>query len=786
MSGKLTNQQIAQRVTSLIPQFLRDFITAHELFEKAVAKRTDGLDATDSTDIRKILNKQGLGDAQKRLYSKDGNNRFIYSKLQVLPKATQQRFYELIVKPMMTGQNKASVKSASTFDAFFTTGQKTQRDKLMQQLDTIDMQALMDAKPVPIDTIKFGGDLFLNKLKEYVDGGQKPQISATERLDEYAKFIGMPETSQTLTTPAPAPAPIPTPAASPDENDADDMTRAKLDNIKKGDDGKFYDEDGESVSVAQIQGFLDSLPANDSKREEWAEKLSDSPTTPRKKLRGKTDPSSATPAQRRSQTGTAEAEAPTMEDAPTATATPAQAPTPAPTQPEGPSEEQKPDYRTRPTEPAQPFTGTQPSGNTLANPDEPGPVFLEGSSTGMAQTYFQEADRGAPNMGPNIGETVAQLNQKEQRDVMKMKLPEIKRRIEALHIAYDNLIPEFRENAHTKSKNDALQTKDIKIARRHLIKMLQRIQAYYDANTALKVGVIIPANVLMRQLFEQQSMMQNPMMLQQQQQPMLENDATPPEQGDDIRRRLTRTSKQQADKRGAEEAEAAQQEAGAEGTIAQDQQGSQRIGELMENYMNTGASNEEARAFVDFMRSTGIQDEQVARFYYDNASRYNYRVNSDGNLEKAGRPTIIINNTYNQAQVNNQFIQSDQRQQNVNVGYGGTGSGLPPQGAQGGAGMAGMTGMGGQMTKPHAGDVLHKSGDKFGHAMSVSTYYRNSGMEAFQRKGVARHSIVPQPMRGRRFNLVKDPRPLPNVPAPALRALDNRPRGKPKGFKIKT
>ena len=213
MSGKPTKQQIAQRVVSLIPQFLRDFITAHELFEKAVAKRTDGTDATDSTEIRKILNKGGLGEAQKRLYAKDAkNNRYIYNKLDGLPKGTQQRFFELIARPLLTGQDKASVKSASTFDAFFTKGQKQQRDKLMQQLDTIDMTQLMQAKPVPIDTIKFGGDLFLNKLKEYVDGGQKPQISGTERLDEYAKFIGMPETSTTLTTPAPAPAFAPAPA----------------------------------------------------------------------------------------------------------------------------------------------------------------------------------------------------------------------------------------------------------------------------------------------------------------------------------------------------------------------------------------------------------------------------------------------------------------------------------------------------------------------------------------------------------------------------------------------
>ncbi len=783
MSGKpLTKAEIAQKVTSLIPQFLRDFITAHEQFEKAVAKRTDGLDATDSTEIRKILNKGGLGDAQKRLYDKGGStNRHIYAKLKVLPKETQQRFFELIARPMMTGQNKASVKSASTFDAFFTKGQRTQRDKLMQQLDTIDMTQLINAKPVPIDTIKFKGDIFLKKLKEYVDGGQKPQISATERLNEYAKFIGMPETSQTLTTPAPAPAPAPTDSKGSEESeeseeesakDPDQMIRDELDTIKKGDDGRFYDEEGETMSVAQINVLLDSLPANDPKRDEWAEKLSDmpTPTTPQKKLRGKTVPSSATPAKTRQQTGTAEA--PTMDDAPTATATPVQAPTPAPTPaPTQPEESSEPDYRTEPTVPAQPFTGTQPTGAVI-NPDEPGPVFLEGSSTGMAQSFVQEADRGAPagdSMGASIGETVAQLNQKEQRDVMKMKLPEIKRRIEALHIAYDNLIPEFRENAHTKSKNDALQTKDIKIARRHLIKMLQRIQAYYDANTALKVGVIIPANVLMRQLFEQQSMMQNPM-IQQQQQPMLQD---APQEGGDGARRLTETDEEE------------------EGTMTNYELNRQEINKIAGFFREKqpDAGKDDESEFMDFVRKTGLKDNlDVAGFYFENAKSKGYTFDpASGGLKTPGRPTIAIYNSYDQSQVNNQFITNDRRQQTANVGMGGTGAGLP-MGAQSGAGMTGMAGMsaGGQMSKPHSGDVLHKAGDKFGHAMSVSTYYRNSGMEAFQRKGVARHSIVPQPMKAGGFNLVKDPRPLANVPALALRALDNRPRGKPKGFKIKT
>ena len=43
--------------------------------------------------------------------------------------------------------------------------------------------------------------------------------------------------------------------------------------------------------------------------------------------------------------------------------------------------------------------------------------------------------------------------------------------------------------------------------------------------------------------------------------------------------------------------------------------------------------------------------------------------------------------------------------------------------------------------KTHPGDILKKKGDAFGHGFHVSVNYRNSGMEAYQRRAVGRHPI---------------------------------------------
>ena len=703
--------------------------------------------------------------------------------------------------------------------------------------------------PKGLENIEVGPtEEYLSKIgkKDYNLFGPKEKAQIE---DGYRRFKNNIQPAPASVAPTPAPAPAPEP-----EKTDDDMIAEKLDKIKKGDDGKWFDENGDTVSVAQVEGLVNGLSADSPLRTVWAEKLSDTPA-PAPKLRGK-DKRKGGPITR-SQSGTATATATSTTDAPpdaTATAAPA---APADAEDEAPAEPEQPptvDVVPPPTVPAGPAEFTQDLPPVINIPDE-GPTTLPAE---LRQEYIQEGDRSAPadlqtGMG-GIGETIAQLNDKEQRDVMKMKLPEIKKRIEALHIAYDSLIPEFRANPHTKAKNDALRTKDIKVARTHLIKMLQRVQAYYDANTALKVGVIVPANVLMRQMFENQAMMQNPMMLQQQQQPMLQQEQQQTiedeggDAGEDQRRRLMdfQTFLQnptvltlsdrimgQLAQMGQKQLDSALKNAqtGVKESIMKKVAGysggsstdppigrSMSFSEFQKSPRKgkgRAANNQELIQYIYTKHGDNLPQEEIEGFvnFTNEAELRNnlglaYKLYSQGVKNKdieylMDAKTVINRQTGATFKIDTANVQNVDKQINLvfntprqyrAAGTGGGGSGGIPMGAGAGMGMGGGP-MGGmpmgastvnQNVKPHAGDTLHVKGDKFGHAMSVSTYYRNSGMEAFQRRGVARHSITPQPERRTRFNIVKDPRPLPNVPAPAIGVLNNRARGKPTGFKIKT
>jgi len=66
----------------------------------------------------------------------------------------------------------------------------------------------------------------------------------------------------------------------------------------------------------------------------------------------------------------------------------------------------------------------------------------------------------------------------------------------------------------------------------------------------------------------------------------------------------------------------------------------------------------------------------------------------------------------------------------------------------------------------------------------MGTYYSNSGMAAVHKRGIPNHDIHNKGMRP--FLQLKDPKILPNMTYQGLRVLDQRPHGKPRGFKIKT
>jgi len=627
--------------------------------------------------------------------------------------------------------------------------------------------------------------------------------------------------------PAPAtvaPTPAPAPATTETEEINAEIIKA-LESYKKGDDGKWKDDKGETVPDAKIKELLSTIPDNPALNEKYADvgiptvKATAVPESGAKavpsaqatKLRGggkkKTTAQKTTPAKLRSQTKAEEAEAAKKaeeaeeekeeekeddeadaEEIQDLYGEPEQPPTvdvvPPPTVPAGPAE----------------FTQDLPP--VVNIPDE-GPTTLP---AGLRQEFIQEGDRSAPadlqtGMG-GIGETIAQLNDKEQRDVMKMKLPEIKKRIEALHIAYDSLIPEFKANAHTKTKNDALRTKDIKVARKHLIKMLQRVQAYYDANTALKVGVIVPANILMRQLFENKAMMNT----------IVDPNAPTVPQGAGM---SFGSTAERGEYIFNEEAKLLSETYNLTLEEAKDIAKKQAMGwtfdrDTMKVNPPQGTSGDPIQ--LTFRTSEGGDDGEDQRrrlvdfqTFLQNPTVQALSDRIMGQLAQMGQKQLDSALKNAQTGVKESIMKRLEGYTGgsstdpptdagggTDAGTGGGGSGGIPMGTPGmgmGGPMGGMP-MGAstvnQNVKPHAGDTLHVKGDKFGHAMSVSTYYRNSGMEAFQRRGVARHSITPQPERRTRFNIVKDPRPLPNVPAPAIGVLNNRARGKPTGFKIRT
>jgi hypothetical protein len=72
------------------------------------------------------------------------------------------------------------------------------------------------------------------------------------------------------------------------------------------------------------------------------------------------------------------------------------------------------------------------------------------------------------------------------------------------------------------------------------------------------------------------------------------------------------------------------------------------------------------------------------------------------------------------------------------------------------------------------------------HQKRMGTYYTNSGMTSFHRRGIPEHSIQEPPMDKKPFGVLADPRPLPNMTYQALRVLDTRSRGAPSGFKLRT
>lgn len=98
----------------------------------------------------------------------------------------------------------------------------------------------------------------------------------------------------------------------------------------------------------------------------------------------------------------------------------------------------------------------------------------------MAAESVIEAAGGSEKMAKQEAATVA-----------KMDVKQVRRRIQALHIAYDDIIPGLKTAAHRKEYKEAMQSETV--ARKHLLNMYRIIRAHMSgAKGGLHVGVVIP------------------------------------------------------------------------------------------------------------------------------------------------------------------------------------------------------------------------------------------------------------------------------------------------------
>ena len=121
----------------------------------------------------------------------------------------------------------------------------------------------------------------------------------------------------------------------------------------------------------------------------------------------------------------------------------------------------------------QPSTPEDIQPQTQTTPEPPKPEAIP--------TFEREIPRGTPTQ-PNITMSIDN----------KKSIDQLKEEIKALHIVYDSKIPSFKEKAHTKDKDDALESNDISKVRKHHASMMEKIRLYYNTG-GLKLGVIIDA-----------------------------------------------------------------------------------------------------------------------------------------------------------------------------------------------------------------------------------------------------------------------------------------------------
>ena len=119
----------------------------------------------------------------------------------------------------------------------------------------------------------------------------------------------------------------------------------------------------------------------------------------------------------------------------------------------------------------------------------------------------RDSGAGPSDAGPSAGQIMsspgAPTAKDDEENVKRLSIDEAKSQIRALHTVYDRLIPAFKEAAHTKSRDDALQSSDKKVVHDHLLSMLRKVRDFYAKSKGLQVGIVVPAAQVLRALMGQ-------------------------------------------------------------------------------------------------------------------------------------------------------------------------------------------------------------------------------------------------------------------------------------------
>lgn len=167
----------------------------------------------------------------------------------------------------------------------------------------------------------------------------------------------------------------------------------------------------------------------------------------------------------------------------------------------------QPDFTNLPTRVSQREAGA-PKVSTLppATQAERIPGTSEaGTDTAPVENLVMEnVSRGREEDTPGVGQIMKSAGTSEKDDdkeVARLSIEGAKDRIRALHTVFDELIPAFKAAPHRKDRDDALQSKDEKVVKEHLLSMLKKVREYYSGGpSGLRVGVVIPAQAIIQSL----------------------------------------------------------------------------------------------------------------------------------------------------------------------------------------------------------------------------------------------------------------------------------------------